>query len=271
MIATLRRNISIYGAFAAMAPKFFLAYSIWVWMSLFTELVAMIIVVFFWRAVFAEEATIGGLGLQQTLNYVLMARVFSSLAYNTNVIFVFGRMLREGEMAIALLRPLDFQLATYANNIADLLIGFIINLPLALVAWLFFGLQVPTDPAVWGAFLVSVILGHAVLFCFDWIIGCLAFYITEIWGLSVLRHGIAQFFSGSLIPLVMLPPALRAVTEALPFAQALYVPIALLTGITPLGDAPRVWVVQLAWLIALAIVSRWVFSRAIRKVTVQGG
>jgi ABC-type uncharacterized transport system permease subunit len=38
-----------------------------------------------------------------------------------------------------------------------------------------------------------------------------------------------------------------------------------------LGDAPRVWVVQLAWLIALAIVSRWVFSRAIRKVTVQGG
>ncbi len=60
MIGTLRRKISIYSAFAAMVPKTLLAYSIWVWMSLVTELVAMIIFVFFWRAVYADSGTIAG-------------------------------------------------------------------------------------------------------------------------------------------------------------------------------------------------------------------
>jgi ABC-2 type transport system permease protein len=271
MIGALRRKISIYSAFAAMVPKTFLAYTIWVWMSLFTELVAMIIFVFFWQAVYADGGTIAGLDLQQTLNYILLARIFSALAYNTNVIYQFGRLVRQGEMAVVLLRPLDFQLSMYVNNIADLLLGFVLNIPLAIVAVVFFGLRVPLDPAIWGAFLISMILGHAVLFFFDWIIGCIAFYITEIWGLSVLRHGVAGFFSGSLVPLVMMPEGIRTVTESLPFAQALYVPVALLSGITPLADAPQVWAIQLVWLVVLGFLSRLVFNHAARKVTVQGG
>lgn len=98
-----------------------------------------------------------------------------------------------------------------------------------------------------GAFILALLLGHAVLFCFDWIFGCLAFVSTEVWGLSVVREGLATFFSGSLIPLVMMPGWLRGVTEALPFAQALYAPVAILTGITPLAQAPQTWLVQLAW------------------------
>ena len=35
MITAVRRQINIYTAFAAMVPKEFLAYSIWVWMQFF--------------------------------------------------------------------------------------------------------------------------------------------------------------------------------------------------------------------------------------------
>ncbi len=205
------------------------------------------------------------------MNYILLARIFSALAYNINVITQFGKLVRQGEMAVVMLRPLDFQLSMYVNNIADLLMGFVLNTPLAIVAVIFFGLRLPLDPAIWGAFLILMILGHAVLFFFDWIIGCVAFYITEIWGLSVLRHGVAGFFSGSLVPLVMMPDGIRTITESLPFAQALYVPVALLSGITPLADAPRVWLVQLIWLVVLGFLSRRVLNHAARKVTVQGG
>jgi ABC-type uncharacterized transport system permease subunit len=68
-----------------------------------------------------------------------------------------------------------------------------------------------------------------------------------------------------------MPHALRVVAEALPFAQTIYVPAALLSGITAPGDAPRVWLVQLAWLIGLVVTSRLFFRVAVRKITVQGG
>ncbi len=36
-------------------------------------------------------------------------------------------------------------------------------------------------------------------------------------------------------------------------------PVSLLSGITPLAQAPRIWLTQLAYLVALALLSRLVF------------
>jgi len=73
------------------------------------------------------------------------------------------------------------------------------------------------------------------------------------------------------VPLNMMPDWLRTLTSALPFVQSLYVPVSLLSGITPVSEAPRLWLVQIAWLVSLALVSRLVFRVAVRAVTVQGG
>ena len=69
----------------------------------------------------------------------------------------------------------------YVQNVAQLAIDLILQLPLAVFIWFVYGLDLPSDPVVWLAFLVSLLLGHAVMFCFDWIIGCTAFYSTEIY------------------------------------------------------------------------------------------
>jgi ABC-2 type transport system permease protein len=116
-----------------------------------------------------------------------------------------------------------------------------------------------------------VVLGNSVVFFFDYLFACLAFSSTETWGLSVVRVGAAAFFSGALVPLTMMPGWLQAVANALPFAQALYAPVAVLGGIVPLAEAPRVWAVQLVWLAVLFVLSRLVFRVAVRKITVQGG
>ena len=174
-------------------------------------------------------------------------------------------------MAIELLRPLDFQGQIYIAGLADALTGLVLQVPLALVAVVFFGLRLPLDPIVWACFLVSALLGRTVVFFFDWILGCLSFYIIEIWGLSMVRYGVGLFFSGLLIPLVMMPDWLQRVVSAVPLAQALYVPISLLSGITPISEAPRILLTQVIWLIGLGVLSRLVFRIAVRKVTVQGG
>ncbi len=270
MIQAVRRRFSVYGAMASIAPKEFLTYRTWFWVGMILNVIAMTIFVFFWRAVYATTNTIGGMDLQQTLNYILLARVFTPLM-DMNMIFEFGYNLREGAMAIVMLRPVNLQGSYFVYSLTHMASFLIWEIPMALVATFVFGLQWQTDPLVWGAFLITVFLGHAVLFFFDWILGCLTFYTTEVWGLGVLVEGVSQFFSGGLVPLVMMPGWLQTLTHAMPFAQALYAPLSVLTGIVPLSQVWQVWLVQLAWIAGLGLASQLVFRIAIRKVTIQGG
>lgn len=271
MIGSLRRKARVYLAMMAMMPKLMMAYSIWFWVEFFGQIMMMIIFVFFWRAVYAETDTVGGLTAAQTITYILYAQMIAPLV-RWSLVLDFGGMIREGQVGIELLRPMDFQGRFYAQGLAA--IGVILlrqTLPLGLVAWLLFGLRIPTDPRVWLAFFVSLLMGNAILFFFDWTFATLAFYTTETWGLHVLREGVAVFFSGALLPLAMMPLWLQQIAAALPFSQTLYVPVGLLTGLIPIERMLHVWLVQVAWLGGLYLLSRLIFRVAVRRITVQGG
>jgi ABC-2 type transport system permease protein len=270
MIRALRRQASIYGAIAAMESKQYLAYNYYVWVEYVLQIVSMIIYIYFWRAIYTGVNTLGGLTLAQTINYILLARILSPLL-ETRTIFRFGFLVRSGDFALELVRPVDFLARQYVEHLTGVGIFFVQKIPLFILAWLAFGLQLPANPGAWLAFVVSIWLGQSALFFFDWMFACLAFYSTETWGLSMVRTGVAAFFSGALVPLAMMPGWLQQVAAAMPFAQALAVPAAFLGGITPAADAPRVWLVQMLWLLGLAVLSRLVFNVAVRKVTVQGG
>jgi ABC-2 type transport system permease protein len=268
--ALLRRRAAGWWALAALQPKFFLAFRGWVWMDMVSRLLTLIIVTSFWRAVYENTTTISTLNLQQTLNYVMLADFFGRIAFNSPLWWV-GWWIRDGQIAIEMLRPMDLQLQMLINVVANNVLALVISIPMILIAMAFFSLQLPGDPLVWLAFLISLLLGQIALFFWDWIYMCLAFYTTEVWGLGVLREGMVLFLSGALIPLQMMPGWLLPLVNATPLAQALAVPVSLLSGATPLTQAPQVWATQIAWLVVGYVLSRWVFSIAVRKITVQGG
>ncbi|HSB00722.1 MAG TPA: ABC-2 family transporter protein [Anaerolineales bacterium] len=265
-----RRDLSIYGAFFAMMPKVFMAYQVWFWVGLVLNIISMAILVYFWRAIYNDASTISGLGLNQTLTYILLAFIFTPLT-SIDVVWEMGSNLREGTIIHHLLRPINFQGMNYAQSLGILVTRLLLQAPMAVVAVLLFGLRFPTDLATWLAFVVSALLGYTVMFFFNWLLACLTFYTTEIWGLGVLIEGMSFFLSGSLVPLVMMPEWLRTIVLSIPFAQALAVPVGLLTGITPLHEAPRVWLIQILWILGLWLASTLFFRVAVRKITVQGG
>ena len=270
MIQTARRHLSVYAAFFAMIPKVFMAYQLWFWIGLVLNVIGMAILVFFWRAIYNETATISGLGLDQTIAYILLAFIFSPLT-RTDVIWEFGNNLREGLLIHHLLRPINFQGMNYAQGLGTLVTSLLLQIPMAVVAALLFGLHFPTGWLTWLAFSISALLGFTVIFFFYWFLACFTFYTTEVWGLGVLIEGMNFFLSGALVPLIMMPIWLRSIVLSIPFAQALAVPIGLLTGITPLSEAPRVWLIQILWIIAMWAISTLFFRVAVRKITVQGG
>lgn len=271
MLSWLKRKARIYGAFAANTVKLQLAYSVWFWVDFFGQILMMMIVIYFWRAVYSNSASVGGMNVDTTITYILFAQMVAPLV-RWSWILDFGFWVREGQIAIELTRPVDFQGKAYVEWLTSTFVLLLRqSTPLFLIGWLFFGLKVPTDPRIWGSFVVSLILGNAVMFLFDWTYGQLAFYTTEVWGLHILREGVATFFSGSLIPLAMLPGWLQKVAAAMPFGQTLNTPVSILAGITPVEQAPHIWFVQSLWVLCLFVVARVAFAVASRKVTVQGG
>jgi len=270
MKPTARRDLSIYSAFFTMMPKVFMAYQVWFWVGLVLNIISMAILVYFWRAIYNDTSTISGLGLNQTLTYILPAFIFMPLT-SIDLIWEIGSNLREGTIIHHLLRPINFQGMNYAQMLGTLVTRLILQVPMAVAAVLLFGLRFPTDLATWLAFIISALLGFTVMFFFNWFLACLTFYTTEIWGLGVLIEGMNFFLSGALVPLVMMPEWIRTIVLSIPFAQALAVPVGLLTGITPLSEAPRVWFVQILWIFGMWLASGLFFRVAVRKITVQGG
>ena len=270
MIRRLLREPGKYLAILGMVPKVFMAYQLWFWIGLVLSTIGMAILYFFWRAVYGTTEVIAGLTLNTTLTYILLAQVFRPLT-DVDLIFEFGYNLREGGIIHLLLRPINFQAMYYSQSLGGLGMQMVLQVPMALVATFVFGLKWPTDPAIWGAFLVSALLGYTALFFFVYCVACLTFYTTEVWGLGVLFFGMSLFLSGGLVPLAMMPDWLRNVVLAIPFAQALAVPVNILTGITPLREVPHIWLTQVFWVLGLWLASNLFFRVAIRKVTVQGG
>ena len=270
MIRSFQRDFGKYLAIFGMVPKVFMAYQIWFWAGLVLSTIGMAILYFFWRAVYGSTGEIAGLTLNTTLSYILLAQVFGPLT-DVDLIFEFGFNLREGGIIHQLLRPINFLAMYYAQNVGNLATHMVLQIPLALVATFVFGLKWPTDPSVWAAFLISALLGYTALYFFVFCVACLTFYTTEVWGLGVLFFGMSLFLSGGLVPLVMMPGWLQTIVLSIPFAQALAVPISILTGITPLSQVPHVWLIQAAWVLGLWLFSNLFFRIAIRKVTVQGG
>src|SRR5262245_53000826 len=119
----------IYGSFVGLTLKQYLAFSYWFWASLVLRLVAMAVVVYFWRGIYSNATNVSGVDLPTVINYVLLAQIFNTLQ-DTLVLWEFGYNLREGGIILELLRPLDLQLRYYVVVLTDSMAQIITSLPM---------------------------------------------------------------------------------------------------------------------------------------------
>ena len=102
------RIVRPYLAIVSSVPRLYLAYRAWAWMEFIVQIIALTVFVFFWRAIYAGRSSLGGLTQAQTINYILLAQVMAPVVMES-LVFTFGGLLRQGELAVELLRPMDLQ------------------------------------------------------------------------------------------------------------------------------------------------------------------
>jgi ABC-2 type transport system permease protein len=80
-----------------------------------------------------------------------------------------------------------------------------------------------------------------------------------------------NLLSGVYAPLWFFPDWFITLSGFLPFQATLSVPLSIYVGRIELSEAGAQLAVQAAWVVVLALFTRWVWRRAARRVISQGG
>lgn len=237
----------------------------------------MLTTILLWSAIYrgAGEQTISGYTYHEMIAYLLMvniSRMFSSMPGLAHGI---ARDVREGTLKKYLLQPIDLigYLVAYrvAHKISYILGAF---LPYALLFFLcrsFFAGNVPTDPATWLAFAASLVMAFLVGFFFEVSVGMVGFWFLEVTSLLFIVMTLNFFISGHMLPLDLLPPFWAGLLKSLPFQYMAYFPAAVFLG--KIQGRALAWslLAELAWVVAFAVLARWLYRRGLKRYSAFGG
>jgi ABC-2 type transport system permease protein len=239
----------------------------------FFSLVRLAVVFILWGAVYAGTKEIGGYTVGQTFTYfvALIALQFMIGAFNED--YQIGEEIRNGLINQFLLKPINYYLYRFSVFVAARVVsGLLILVPLLLIAPLLWShLTLPGE--VWRPLLCvpALVLAALIQFTLAYCFGLLAFWFLEIQGFVILSFAAETMLSGQIFPLDLLPPALFAAAQWLPFYYMMYFPAAILTGRIDFTTAVHGFIPQIAWVAALAIVAHFIWINGLRKHTAVGG
>jgi ABC-2 type transport system permease protein len=234
----------------------------------------MVLLVYLWRAIYANSTSLG-LSRDALLTYICLGQAFNFARIagaQRRLLFRINFSLRSGNIVFDLLRPVDYQAMQFSEVagqfVAEMLL---INLPAYAVALLVFGISPPASTAAAAGFALSLLGAFLISFSLDFLLMILAFWTFGAQGIIYARRAAIELLAGSIIPLALFPDWLRAIALVLPFQGLAYTPISIylgeITGVTIWWSF--LW--QIGWAIALAVLTRLIWLRALRRLVVQGG
>jgi ABC-2 type transport system permease protein len=265
-----KSNLPAYLQIVSLLTQTAFAYRV----ELVVELAGLLLKVFLlrvvWTAVYAGRTEVDGVPLEEVIGFMTLANLQLFLMASWIAGYLYDR-IRQGLIALDLARPVPFmgQLMAYQVGGTVALLPFL--LVAAPLAFLVGGLQLPASPIAAALYLVSLLLAYLVSTLIAMLIGLVAFWTTEIWGIRTIVDFVSQFFSGALVPLWFFPPLLREVAGWLPFQAQAYLPLTIYLGRTTGLAALGLLGLQLFWVLLLGGCVALVWRRAMRRVVVQGG
>ncbi|MBR5231736.1 MAG: ABC-2 family transporter protein [Clostridia bacterium] len=184
-------------------------------------------------------------------------------------------IILKGDIVYQLVRPVDQYWYWFSRALAQKVMGCALRAaPMLVFALLLpkgIGLSLPHSFAHLLLCLVSLSLGFIVVAALEAISSGLSIRTLDNRGITAALGLVRIFLAGNIIPLNMFPDSWQRFNAFNPFAQIIDTPIRLYTGEFAFSDVPAQLLLQLAWTVALILMGRYIWSRNLKRVIVQGG
>ena len=291
------REFAKYSGFVSNSLKqvFVYRFGAVVWMVF--PLFFLLVQYFLWSGIFESNGgTLYGYQLPQYLAYI-------GMGYITVRLTACGREgaisseLKNGEVAMSLVKPFSYHMMNFAQHLGNRLAFAIQSIPMFVVIVILAQIGWRSTETL-GLYLFSILLAFIINFQFSIFLGTIAFYITNVWGLFLLRGSLRMIFSGETIAIGLyfriaeqsseirnLPVGflnaegvksvfgvIGIVSYLLPFQAMYYTPSAIYSGLIDGAQSIAFHLaVQIGWIVFFAIVNKILWQRALKKISIFGG
>lgn len=99
----------------------------------------------------------------------------------------------------------------------------------------------------------------------------LTFWTYNTQGLQITKKAICDLLAGTLIPFQFFPHWLKTIANHLPFKAITYIPVSIYAGKIPANKIPLLFTEQIFWCLIMFIISRLVYLKLVKRLTVFGG
>lgn len=235
------------------------------------NIIYMTVAYFLWRSIYRHSDTLHGLTFSEAFIYVALGSTIFILL-KTYSEWGISREINDGNIAVYLVRPVDYQLHWLSLTIGFSLTSLAtITIPTILLLTLVFKVSIALGPGLL-LFPLSLVMAYVISFNLDYTIGLMAFYTESTWGLSMTKEIVVTVLAGALLPLQFFPEAIQKVLLLLPFQAIYHTPLMM---VTKPGQGWEVFLsmlaVQFFWVVVSFVFTRLFYNQAIKVLRVSGG
>ncbi len=212
--------------------------------------------------------------LEQLAGYLWLTQAFLALImlwWQDNELF---DLIENGNLAYELCRPLNLYKMWFARLTALRVARVSLRcVPILIISILLprpYGLALPSLISL-IAFLLSLVLALFLVVAISMFIYLITMVTLSSTGVRNMFSVAADFLTGSLLPIPLMPLAMQKIIFWLPFRYIADFPFRVCTGNLTGAEIVTGLVIQLGWLAVLLVVGQLTFSGRCRRLVIQGG
>ncbi|MCA2216673.1 ABC transporter permease [Jidongwangia harbinensis] len=233
--------------------------------------VQTVAVIAVWRVVTAGgTGSAAGLTWDQLKAYLLIAFATGTLMSGFTDWQLAERVL-SGNVALELVKPVDYQLARFAEALGYVAGEVVVVLAMGTVLLVAFG-GVPVPGGAQAVlFLISLLAVIPLKFGLIYLSGMACFWTESYYGVGVARVAVTNILSGALVPIALYPDWLQALCRLSPFPGIVSTPALVFLGEVGVAEAVRLIAWQFVWIAVLWLGARTVWRLAVTRFSAHGG
>ncbi len=189
------------------------------------------ILLMFWDGALEGGKVINGWNAASMQTYYLLVIVAQSVLITHVENEVAVEDIRQGNLVRELLKPIDYLWLKLSNEISWRFIqGFYGLVVLSIFLLQGLSVQITSEVPMIIQAIIIALLALTMSFMFKMILGILAFWMTDIYGILEPNDVFIIMFSGTLMPFDLLPEWIRNIAQFTPYPYLVYYPVAALMG-----------------------------------------
>lgn len=243
-----------------------LAYRADIFLMLFFEAFILLFLIYLWFSVYNQGNQIGDYSLKGLIFYYVFINFIMSTIGAWSVSDQMGGIIGSGEISSYLTKPISLRLDMFFDNLGGLMQRLLVHAVIALVIILIF------KPAIGSSFFyfaISLAIAAVINFLIFYIVGLTTFFFGVNFGFAFFIFGFSNFFSGTLIPLDILPKIFMIISNYLPFKFLAFIPASLLSGKI---EWSNLYLIEgIIWILFLYLFSNILYKYGLRKHESYGG